>query len=424
MFIDKRNPIQSKREIYSKYQDILNQMNNDIELIIKYLAFFQKELPEYIKKANKLKSELNNFIDNYLTSIQGFFEYKIDIKPENHQNLIENIKSKLSPFNVSVFNIYANNYINNMKELNEKLNEIADNLKYEVFDPPDVNSLETDPNFSINNQDSFSRYYNNFNQINSFNRTYSNFCDNIDEREDGIEIKDIKLICSACSKNEAKIHCEKCNQLFCDECYNMVKNSEEKNKHKSSSIKDQKKLKKKMFLNSMNKVIKCILTKSNYLITHEELKISENSQLILAISRKFDYPYIKNINNYESQIEFLNGINKLLENNFNVSNLDLESFHISDMDKSILRRMKEIFIDEKVNLIQASLDEIIELEIENENEEEISDECYNLENIDTNIEENEFIKKRNKFFYNINLISQKNDKNIINKKIERIIKYR
>ena len=174
----------------------------------------------------------------------------------------------------------------------------------------------------------------------------------------------------------------------------------------------------------MGKVIKCILTKSNYLITHEELKISDNSQLILAITRKFDYPYIKNINNYESQIEFLNGINKLLENNFNVSNLDLEAIHIYDMDKSILRRMKEIFIDEKVNLIQASLDEIIELEIENENEEEISDECYNLENIDTNIEENEFIKKRNKFFYNINLISQKNDKNIINKKIERIIKYR
>ena len=430
MYIDKRNPNKSKFEIYSKYKDILIEMNKDIELILNDLnKLINDELPNFIKKSQKLQSELNKCIDNYLTSIKGFFEYNVDINQEDHQNLIENIKSKLSSFNVIISNIYENNYINKMKELNEKLYDIADNLEYEVFDPPQPNSLESEPNFSINNQNSLSQYNNIFNQINSGNQSYLNYCDNINEKEEDIEIKDIELICSVCSKKEAKSLCEKCNQLFCDDCYDMVRGSEEKNKHinqKITTIKDQKKLEKKMFLNSMNKIIKCILTKSNYLITNEDIiskyahsnnNNSNNSQFFLTIKRKFNYPYIKDINDYNSQIEFLNGINKLLENNFNIRNLDLNSFHISEMDNSILKRMKEIFIDEKVNLIQASLDEILEFEFENEND--YSDECLNLESNDTNIDENEFIKNKNKFYYVINLVSQGNFK--FNKKNIKIL---
>ena len=271
MYIDKRNPNKSKFEIYSKYKDILIEMNKDIELTLNHLnKLINDELPNFIKKSQKLQSELNKCIDNYLTSIKGFFEYNVDINQEDHQNLIENIKSKLSSFNVIISNIYENNYINNMKELNEKLYDIADNLEYEVFDPPQPNSLEREPNFSINNQNSLSQYNNIFNQINSGNQSYLNYCDNINEKEEDIEIKDIELICSVCSIKEAKSLCEKCNQLFCDDCYDIVRVNEEKNKHinqKITTIKDQKKLEKKMFLNSMNKIIKCILTKSNYLIT-------------------------------------------------------------------------------------------------------------------------------------------------------------
>ena len=70
------------------------------------------------------------------------------------------------------------------------------------------------------------------------------------------------------------------------------------------------------------------------------------------------------------------------------------------MHKSILSRMMDIFIDDNVNLIKKSLDELLEFEIDDV----IDDESFNKENIETNIDENEFINNKNKFYYVINIV--------------------
>ena len=226
MIIDKTNP-NLKYEIYSKYKEILNEMNNDINLIINQLDNLNKILPEYIGKAKKLQSELKKNIDNYLICINVFLESSIDIiNPKDHEKLLDNIKNKWFPFNLNIINVYKNKYIKGMKELNEKLCDKINNLEYIViFDPPNINSIESDPNLNLSNPNSISEYNNNLNHINSFDNSYFDFSNNKEIRgeEEDIDINSLKFICSLCNKNEAKRLCEKCNQLSCDSCYVIIK---------------------------------------------------------------------------------------------------------------------------------------------------------------------------------------------------------
>ena len=198
MIIDKTNP-NLKYEIYSKYKEILNEMNNDIKLIINQLDKLYKILTEYIEKAKYLQNELENKIKDYLHCINGFFENSIDIlNPKGHKKLLDNITNKLNPFNLNILNVYENQYINEMKKLNEKLSDIVKNWEhFEVFDPPNINSLESDPNFSTNNQNSISEFVNKLNHINSVDNSYLNYYDNngIKIEEEEIDINTIKLIC-------------------------------------------------------------------------------------------------------------------------------------------------------------------------------------------------------------------------------------
>ena len=118
------------------------------------------------------------------------------------------------------------------------------------------------------------------------------------------------------------------------------------------SFNDLKKKEKILFFNSLNQIIKSIISACNYLISHERIKtydISNNinsSQIINTyIKRNFDYPYIKNLNNLDSQIVFLKEIYKILMDNFNINNIDIHTFHISELNRKLLHKIGDIFKD-------------------------------------------------------------------------------
>lgn len=161
-------------------------------------------------------------------------------------------------------------------------------------------------------------------------------------------------------------------------------------------------------MNSLNQMIKCIISSSNYLISHEIIKTinisnnaNANQNIISYIKRKFDYPYIKDLNSLDSQIDFLKSIYKLLKDNFNINNIDIHTFHISELNKKFLYKIGDIFKDENINLAKEAIEQI---EYQSD-EEDYDDEIYNLPKLN----ENEFNEMKNKFYYVISLVSLRNN---------------
>ena len=119
------------------------------------------------------------------------------------------------------------------------------------------------------------------------------------------------------------------------------------------------------------------------------------------IKRKFIFPYMDNFDNFDlnPQIEFLQKSNSFLKNELNIDVKDLNnSFHISEMSKSLLSSIKNIFIDEKINLFKEALS-IIESNFYSFDEDFV-EEKYKFED---NKYESEFNVNKNKFYYSITL---------------------
>ena len=386
--------------LYDNYLETLNNMNKYIEEIIKQLNELVNKIPSYIETSKKLKEELQKCLNNFLINVNS----KKEIKLEEQKHLFVNLKERLKPFYDSNYQIYENKHIKILKEKNEELSKIID------FTPPIINSFIPNPTEVISNP-------NCGNSIQNNNLSYlyniSNSKDVNTENEDEDSSGDENYICSYCN-NEAKKFCEDCSKLFCKNCFNTKHKIQHQNKiQEIDLIKSQKKKNKKFFLISISGIIKIILKKSNYLIDHEKIIISplshnNNNSRINYIKRKFDYPNIKNANDIQSQIDFLQGINQiLLDDNCNLEKFDDHSFRISEMNEKLLDIIKKIFKDEKKDLLEMSFNEL-------SNDDSIKSlfkiEGRNLESNEYKIDKNEFIKSKNKFYYVINLIPQSNFK--------------
>ena len=194
-------------------------------------------------------------------------------------------------------------------------------------------------------------------------------------------------------------------------------NEKEISEHKMIFIDDLKTKKEKqirLFLNSINNTFKYILTSSNYILTHQKIKIipSENinnisndsESRIKYIKRIYDFPYITKFNNIDNQIDFLINIKNILKNQFNEDKIDIKSFSISQLNQRIINSIKNIFEDKYINSFKENI-EILENNFYSD-EDEYSDECFY---IDENFDEKEYIKIMNNFYYVFCLIPKKKD---------------
>jgi hypothetical protein len=119
------------------------------------------------------------------------------------------------------------------------------------------------------------------------------------------------------------------------------------------------------------------------------------------IKRKFVFPYIDNFDNFElqPQIDFLKKSNSFLKDELNINVTDLNnSFHISEMNRSLLSSIQNIFIDEKINLFKEALS-IIESNFYSFDEDIINEK----QKLEDNKYESEFNLNKNKFYYSITL---------------------
>ena len=135
----------SENFFYNNYLETLNNMNKYIEEIIKQLNELVNKIPSYIETSKKLKEELQKCLNNFLINVNS----KKEIKLEEQKHLFANLKESLKPFYDSNYQIYENKYIKRLKEKNEELSIIIDNI--EPFTPPIINSFIPNPTEVISN---------------------------------------------------------------------------------------------------------------------------------------------------------------------------------------------------------------------------------------------------------------------------------
>ena len=355
---------------------LLNQAKESISSIRREFDLYNEIIKNYSKTSKKY--EIETVIGEYLEE-NGNGDIKKD-------EFFSKLKNQIKDYNEMTANIYTDNHIEKIKELNENLN----NILFHLFTPKTGNF--TDSSVDILNSSKF----------------YQGFYDDKNEEKEENEDSELIIKCSFCPNNKNIYLCEKCNIFLCSDCtkrHNYSENNENGiHEFKNlSDIKTKTEQSKFLFLKSINHLIELILINSNNLLKKEKIKIieinrSNNNLKIDYIKRKFEYPYITNYNDADSLTEFLKKITQNTPNPNEESNLNKNinnSFHISEMKKELILSVKQIFEDKKINLYKESMNII-------ENEFYSDDDFVNECNVNKTEAEYDLIK--NNFFYVINSI--------------------
>ena len=377
-------------DIINYYIKLLKESNDNIKKIISYSNDLVNYIKEYIN--NSYKFEFEKGI-NYFTKILEKYKKKEFI---NYENLLNKQKQKLKDFYELTSNIYLNNNFQNIKELNEKLKFNLNSLADPEFMPPKINDIGSS----------------------SINLTFSKFYSQINVKEEIEKEKDNNNNnkCLFCKQNKSICFCDTCYTEFCSECLDSIIELEKKNSkhmHKHSIIYiDEIKLEseetKILFLKSINFLIKIILKNSSDILNSEKILLRDNNDYNFSkkyyIKRVIKYPSLKNFQSFDlkSIIPFLKEINSILKDELNIidikNNLN-NSFHISELNKTLLFSIKKIFIDEKINIYKETLN-ILESNFFSYDDV--------TQTIIFNDSYNEYEENKNKFYYSINLTPIRN----------------
>ena len=343
---------------------------------------FAEDIENYISQINEEFTQLINFLFDLKVTInneeflQNFSKFKENIKSDFSNGLnytkvkkscFEDANNKFKNYSETISKIYKNDYIKSIIEHKQEIENLIYNFNSES-DHQNLNSFSSDNNKSTNKESDEDKdeERNSENIIDGF-QTF--IIDNNNNNNDDISKNtEINFNCSVCpieNPKKAIIFCEKCNQLFCDSCYEAIKkydiNQCKHNIQNIAKMEERNKKGKKSFLNSLNIFFKRIILKSNYLLNNQNQKIKfinngdANSSKINFIKKNlFEYPIIKDINDL-TEINFLKCINDILINNLEINNIDINSYNIYEMNEDLVIILKNIFMDEKSEKINLDL---------------------------------------------------------------------
>ena len=332
-------------------KNLISRINENHSQFLNYLLNLQ---------ISKYEKEFVNEVDKFNQVIRNEFSNKINYFKAK-QASFEKLKIKFKIYFENISKIYENDYIKRMKEYNQELEYLINNINSES-ELQNLNSFSSDNNISTNNGSDGDEEKRLSSQI---IEGFKTFVEDINKNLKNDDISEINFNCSVCSfenPKKATIFCDKCNQLFCKSCYDIIvkfDKNDNKCKHNIQNIakmKEQNKIGKKLFLNSLKIFFKRIIIKSNYLLNNQIQKIKfiknddVNSSKINFIKKiYFEYPIIKDINkiNDSTEKKFLKSINNILVNNFEVNNINIDSFNLSEIHEDLVSTLMNIFMEEK-----------------------------------------------------------------------------
>jgi hypothetical protein len=366
-------------------KDIYNIISKIKEILPQFLNYFLN------LQISKYEEELLNVINNFNQTISvrtNKFSKKEYLKMKQ-DNFEEDLKSKFKNYSENISKIYENDYIKRMKEYNEELEYLINNINSES-ELQNLNSFSSDNNISTNNGSDGDEEKRSSSRI---IEGFKTFVEDNNKSLNNDDISEINFNCSVCSfenPKKATIFCDKCNQLFCKSCYDIIvkfDKNDNKCKHNIQNIakmKEQNKIGKKLFLNSLKIFFKRIIIKSNYLLNNQIQKIKfiksgdANSSKINFIKKKFfEYPIIKDINkiNDSTEKKFLKSINNILVNNYEIKNEDINSYNISIIHEDLMSSLENIFMGEKnrINNSDFQIKELVKQQQDIDDDEDVED---------------------------------------------------
>ena len=387
-------PLTSNYGITKTYKEYsistLTEANECYHNIKKNLDDLNNIITPILKEINNVKLILSN-IEKYYSS-----QSPKELKPKIFNQLkeyIEKFYNKNSKINYS------------MEIIKQKLDLLFD---YNFSPENNINSI--DDSMNIN----FAKNYDSQEKKSLFSNFYSSSFS--DEENKHTINEEILIKCFKCNLESACYLCENCNMMICKKCEDEIIN---KTKHKFiylDFLKTNKEIEKMAFLNSLKIVIKILLKKSNYLLNYEKKKIenvdiynsnksSSDNYILKTINIKF--PYI-NPNNKNSLLVFLEDLDSILKNFLKINFENEEEFNVSELNKILLKELKNIFEDKNFNLIKEKI-EIIDNNFYSDDdiEEEKSLFNYNknkFKDLISNEIDKKFNELKNNFYYVINII--------------------
>ena len=284
---------------------LLEKMKSLIKDISELLQQYQDKLKMYIADSKKVSDYLDNRINGLITYIKDQNDPNERDIVKDRKKMMDKIKEISNVYDQKIFIIYENNFLKNIRKSNQDLNEIInDYLPDPNFQPPNINSF-TNGNSQpcINNSLIPEKDYS---KSQSIIEGYNNFVE-LKNNDESLNIKDkinnakISCKCTRCNQNEIINFCEECNQLFCESCYKLIKQSHQ---HKSiffiDELKTELEQRRVLFINSLKYMIKSLLIKGNELLNNEYMKIGSSS------SNSFENLFNSNSkNNSISKIKYI-----------------------------------------------------------------------------------------------------------------------
>lgn len=395
----------------------LEETKRIIENIKNQYTILNRFINQIIRYPLNESENLLREIDDYT----NWLRMKNNLTKDNYLTYSENLRNKFNLYYERVLEVYTNNYIENIKSLNEDLKKNIDDIIQ--FDPSSFNESNTN---SINN----SNYTNLDNEISKvfydesrFDEFYSGYSDNkANKREIETDLK-----CNYCGGDNVFYYCQHCNYIFCEECREEINNYQDNklsvkslgihNLEKLSQVKAENEEKKKQFMESFINIFKKFTFKCSYIMKNENINYVDK-----ITYKKFQYPFLANEDNFEYIKKFLEEINEV--ENIIKEKIDTNN-KINNKEISLLLKEK---IREALNL-ESSLKEIDSKfgnkdDKDSNSEDSFVNEKYKIgeeeeEEEQTKDNNNEIIK--DSFKYILYIINNKND-SIKNNQIIDLIK--
>lgn len=376
--------------------EILNEMKKYISKISIQTKQFMKHVIIARKQSENYEKELNNNINNLITFINAYKNNSNEKDLEIKQKYFENLKNQFKNYYENIYMIYENNYINDIKKNNGELNELLNQIIID-FNPPKINSFDTfQPKINIGTFNSSNEYDNQEYRSHSIIKGYISYVEDEIENNNNTcisknenEVKNNNNnFCFYCKKPDSELFCKKCNIFICEKCLEKNKENHKKDEHPIIKINEEE----RKFLDSLIYIIKNILMKANILLINKDIK-----------KKPFNFPYIKQKNNSNSEINYLIDINEILEKELGNYEIKTEDFKISEMQTVIIKVIKTIFSDKNIDLLKDAFDNMEDNSSDDDNYIQES-----AQNKDYEKATKEFDKRKNMIYYSLNLIPNNN----------------
>ena len=131
------------------YSDLVNELGKLNSGFNSYYIKILNKIKEHVSSIKNDADKFNDIIQNYLKISKKYelekdidlYIKKINIEETKKENMFSKLKMKLKDFNEMTANVYVNNFIKNIKELNENLNNLLNQLADKTFLPPITNNF-------------------------------------------------------------------------------------------------------------------------------------------------------------------------------------------------------------------------------------------------------------------------------------------